>query len=141
MFHQGIHDVVSTVAPVIDVAKDMQMIDREAGDQLRQSCNKLVRPVNPDDRIDNRLIVCLLVGDIIPLRDQFFNHVGKVRGKHLMNLAPCILARGILADSDQAVQHDAVPLLHLLLRLILPFQLYFFLRVINQGGQLPDIGF
>ena len=139
VLHQLVHDVVGPASPVVDIAEDMQMIDRQLRNQLRERNNKDIGALDADNRIDDLLVVRLLVLDVVLLGDQLLDDKCKVIRQLISHLLTRVLARRIFADGNQAVQHDLVPVLHFRLCPGPPDKLDLLLRIINQGGELPDI--
>lgn len=58
---QGIHDDMRSLAAVIDIADDMQVVDDKALNQVAERNNTFRCPADPDNRIDNFVIVKLFV--------------------------------------------------------------------------------
>ena len=84
--HQTVHDSLRTRTPVIDITQNMQMIHNHLLNQMAECHDKIFSSLDIDDRINNRIIVRLLVQNIRLLRDQLLDHIGIVFRQLLTHL-------------------------------------------------------
>ena len=56
-----IHDDMRAGTPVVNVADDMQQVDRQPLNQIADGDDELIRPPGRDNRIDNLIDVCRLI--------------------------------------------------------------------------------
>ena len=110
----------------------MQMIHHKSADKVAECHHKFCCSACPDHRMDDFIIICLLIGYIRSSGQKFLDHIGKIFRKRLAHLGTGVLRRRSFADPDQAVQCDLVPVLHVLLGLYHLLHLLF--RVIDQCG-------
>ncbi len=115
--HQLVHDDVGAGAAVVDVPHDMEMIHHQTLDQMAQGGDELLGPTHPDDGLDDRVIIGFFIDPLLLFHHQLLDHVGKFRGQGLADLGAGIFACGALADLDQAIQGDLVPVLAVLVLL------------------------
>ena len=64
----------------------MQMIHNKPADQITERDHKLRRPSGADDRPDNFIIICLLIGYLLSAGQKFLDHIGKVFWKCFAHL-------------------------------------------------------
>ena len=127
---QPVHDQIRRRSPVIDVSQNVQMIDNQPLDQLRQCNDEILRLPQFHDCVDNCLIVSLLVQHLLLLCDQLLNDICIVLRQHLAHLGARILGRYGFAHLNQPIQRNLIPVLDIVL---LPlYQLHLFLRIVNE---------
>ena len=130
---QGIHDDMRSLAAVIDIADDMQVVDDKALNQIAECDNTFRCPADPDNRIDNFVIVKLFVLNFFFFGNQLFDDIGKIVGQRLAHLGAGIFGRNAFGHLHQPVNRDLEPILqHILILFLLTDQLQLFLRIINQ---------
>ena len=140
--HENVHNIIRPVAPVINISENMEMVDDQTSRKLRERLDKALRTSDPDDRIDDLLVVGFLILDITALRDQLIDHICIISRHGFSDFGPRVLAGRIFADLDQTVQHDPVPVFHLrIVRDLFLHQLDLLGRIVDQRRQLPDIFF
>ena len=140
--HKGIHDIIRSVAPVINIPENMEMVHDQAPGQLREGLDEALRPADPDNRIDDLLVIRLFILNIAALRDQLVDHVRIILRHGFSHLGPRILAGSIFADLDQPVQHDPVPVIHLRgVGDLLFHQVDLLGRIVHERRELTDILF
>ena len=83
---QGIHDDMRSLAAVIDIADDMQVVDDKALNQVAERNNTFRCPADPDNRIDNFVVVKLFVLNFFFFGNQLFDDIGKIVGQRLAHL-------------------------------------------------------
>ena len=134
MGHQLIHNQMRPRSPIVNISQNMQMIHNQPLNQAAESNDTLLHPAYPDNGLNNGIVIGFLIRHIDLFRNQLFNHIGKFRRQSLSHLGPGIFAGRLLADFDQAVHGNPVPVLpigNLLQNLI-----HFLSGIINQGCQL-----
>ena len=140
VIHERIHDIVRPVAAVIDIPQDMQVVDDQPADQLRDRLDKGCGPPDPDDRAHDLIVVGFLVLDVRLLRDQLLDHIGEILRHRLADLGPRIFGGRVFADLHQPVEHDLVPVIHLLrVRDLLLNERDLLRGVVDQRRELPDV--
>ena len=77
---QDVEHGVGTGASVINVAKDVELVDDEALDHVADGDDKLIGATNLDDRGDDGSHVVDLVLRVGMLMEQLLDDVGEVRG-------------------------------------------------------------
>ena len=117
----------------------MQMIHSQLRDQVRERRDQLIRTLDPDDRVDDLLVVGFLVRDVVPLGDQLLDDKCEVLCQIAPQLPAGVFSRRIPAHRNEPVEHHLVPVLHLLRRPFFLFQSGLLPRVVDQRGQLPDV--
>lgn len=75
-----------SLASVIDISDDMQVIDDKALNQVAERNNTFRCPADPDNRIDNFVIVKLFVLNFFFFGNQLFDDIGKSWGSALRTL-------------------------------------------------------
>ena len=79
IIHQEVDDLVRVGTSVKQVTDDMEMIHCEALDQIRQCLNELIAVLDPDDGVQDALVICLLVVPFIRKRmEQLVDYVGEL---------------------------------------------------------------
>ena len=71
---------------VINIPYDMKMVNNQPLYQIAEGHNKIRRPADPYDCMDDFIIIPFLVGDIKLLCDQFFYNISKILGEAF----PCL---------------------------------------------------
>ena len=130
VFHQSIHDNVRPGPPVINIPYNMQMIHYKPLDQVAESNNKFRCAPDPDNGMDDLIIIAFLVGDLGSFCDQFLNNVGKILGQGLPHLGPGVLGGHLLGDLHQTMERDLVPVLNIIL--LAKHDVQLFLWIIDQ---------
>ena len=77
---QDVEDGVGTGTSVINVTKDVELVDDEALDDVADGDDKLVGAANLDDRGDDRSHIVDFVLRVGMLMEQLLDDVGEVRG-------------------------------------------------------------
>ena len=70
-----------TGSPVIDIPDNVKMVDDQPLDQISQRNDKLRRPADADDRMDDLVVIGLFVLNLRLLRDQLLDNVCKILRK------------------------------------------------------------
>ena len=82
-FHQMVHDNMRSRTSVKDIPDDMESGDNQSLDYLRNRHDEFFRPVNPDNRVKNLIIILFFLHNPVILAEQFFQNIGKIRWKIL----------------------------------------------------------
>ena len=125
-------------AAVVDVADDVQLVDGQALDQLRERLDERDAAPGAHRRIEDARVVRLLVHAVVVLVHQLLDDVGELGGKRLAHAACRVLARGALAHRHQARHDCGVP--GALIFHARQDQLRLLTRVIDERGQLALLG-
>ena len=136
---EGVHDDVGARTAVVDVAHDVQRVDGEALDEVAQGHDEVIRPPGADDGGDDDVDVGLLVGVDARLVEQLLDDVGEVAGQGFAHLRTGVFGRNVLADLDQLVQGDLIPVVQF--RLLHLDQLEFLLGIVDERAQLLLLAF
>ena len=112
VIHQAIHDKVRARSSVINIPKHMKMIHNQSLDQLCKGNDEILRSSNVNNGIHNGVVISFLVQNLCLLRDQFLDHIGVISRQGLAYLGSGIFGGSRLAQLDQTVQGDLVPVLH-----------------------------
>ena len=124
---------MGTWPPVIDISHDMQVIHCKPLNQLTQGNDELLRLSDSDNRAHDRVIVRSLIHDIRLLRNQLFDDIGKILRQGFPHLGAGVFAGCPLADLNQTVQGNLVPVLHVVLFPLNPVHLL--LGIINKSSK------
>ena len=104
VLHQLVEDDVRAGASVVDVADDVQVLNREALDQLGEGDDEGLCAAGRHDGIDLALVVGRLVFDAFLVVEQFFDGFGDTRRQQLAyGVAPVLGAQaaGELGEAHQ----------------------------------------
>ena len=134
VLRQRVHDEVRALAPVVDIAQDVQAVDGEPLDEVAQGGDELVGAVGGDDGADDAVEVVLLVVAVAGLVEQFLDDVGELAWQGLAHLRAGVLRRHVAADGHQAVERRVVEVLQVGLGLLDKFQ--FLLGVVDEGADV-----
>lgn len=115
----------------------MHVVHRHALDNGGDRLDKAVGLLQVDDGGDDVFKVVPLVGLGVVGVDQFVDDVGVILGKGLAHLGAGILGGDKAAHLDEAVESDAVPLVHVLHLAVELLQLL--LGIVDEGGQLVPL--
>ena len=119
---QRVHDDVRTGAAVVDVAQDVQLVDGQALDDVRDGHDEIVGTSSRDDSVHNDGHVGRLILVVRAFVQQFLDDVGKLLGQRLAHLAAGVLRRDVAADAHQLVDGDAIPVVKVFLLRLDEFQ-------------------
>ena len=128
-----LHDQMRAVAPVIDVAEDMQLIDNHALRQPGKCDNKGVSLLNINNGIQNLLIIALFVIGVIFGVDQFADNVSEIVGQGFLHLGTSVFGGCQTADLHHTAEGIMVPLTGV--QALGPDVLQLAFRIINQRGK------
>ena len=110
----------------------MQMIDNQVLYQVAERRNKFRCPADPDDRMDDFIIISFFILNFRLFRDQFFDDIGKIRRKRFSDFRARIFGRNPFRNLYKTVQRDLIPVLNAALILFPQDDIQFFLRIIDQ---------
>ena len=135
MHHQPVHDFMGIGTAVINVAYDMQMIHRQAFNQIGQRINEGAETAGFPNRIQNLGMVHRPVLVFIRQRmQQFVQHITEAFRHSLTHLGPGVLGRQQAGQPQQAAQGHFRPGFRY--RIIFIHHVQFFFGVINQGTEV-----
>ena len=109
------------------------MIYDQTLDQFCKCNDKILRTADLNDRIYNRIIICLFIKNLRFLCDQFFDHIGIICGKSFSYFGPGIFGGCCLTDFNKTVESDLIPVFHIFFRIFNKIHLLF--RIIDQRCQ------
>ena len=107
--HERVHDGVRRRAAVVNVADDVQLVYREALDHGRERFDERDAAARAHRRIDDGAIVGFLVDAMAIFGQKLFDDVGELAWHGAADFGVRVLARGALADRDEARHRDGVP--------------------------------
>ena len=131
---QGVQDDVRPGAPVEDVPHHVEVIHRQALDELAQLHQKVGGPADVNDGGDDVLVVVPLVVVLVVGVEHLVQDVGILLRHGLAHLGTGVLGAGQPAQLNQPVEGDAVPLPHV--GGVPPDLLQLLAGVVDQRGQL-----
>ena len=131
VIHQAVHDFIRLRTAVKDVADDVEMINNEPLNQLCHGNDEVLGAADFEDSLDDRLVVCFFVEHLRLFGDQLLDDIAIIRRQGFPHFGTGVFGRNDFADVDQAVQHDLVPVIDILLLLFLHLQALS--RVIDKG--------
>ncbi len=131
--HQSIHYDMRSRSTVKNIAYDMQMIHNHPLDQIAKRNDKILRTPDPDDRMDDLIIIAFLILHFRLLCDQFFNDISKILWQRFSYFGSRIFGSGTLCDLYQTVQRDLIPIIDIFF--FLRNQRQLLLRIIDQCRQ------
>ena len=120
-----------------DVPHDVHVVHRHTLDDGGHRLDEPVGLAQVDDGGDDVLVVVPLVRLVVVGVEQLVDDVGVVLGEGLAHLGPGVLGGHPPADLNEAVEGDAVPLVHILICFVELLQLV--LRVVDEGAQLVPV--
>ena len=130
---QGIHDNVWAGTSVKDISQNVKHVNGKPLYQVAESDDEVISPVGIDDGADNDIDVGLLVGVHAAFMQQLLNDVGELFGQSLAYFRAGIFGRYILADSDQLVQGNDIPVYQIFFCFLDELQL--FCRIVDEGAE------
>ena len=107
--HERVHDSVRRRAAIVDVTDDVQAIDRKALDHGRERFDERDAAARAHRRIDDGAIVGFLVDTVAIFGQKLLDDVGELAWHGAADFGVRVLARGALADRDEARHRDSVP--------------------------------
>ena len=125
-------------AAVVDVADDVETVDGQTLYQLTHGGDEVVGASRRYDGRDNLLEIVLLVGVGLGLVEQLLDYVAEVFGQSFVDFRAGIFRRNALADLDEAVEHNLIPLADVFL--VLLDELEFLARVVDEGAEVFLLG-
>ena len=87
---QGVHNLMGAWTSVVDVAKNVQLVDGQTLDDITDGTDEIICSACRDDGIDNNGNVCGFVDIIGTFMQQFLNDIGEVFWQRLTHLRTCI---------------------------------------------------
>lgn len=133
VLHQTVHNEMRSRSTVKNISQDMKVIDNKTLDQLCQGYDEILRTADLNDRIYDRIIISFFVQDFCLLRDQFLDHISIICRQCLADFGSGIFGCSGLADFDQTVQRDLVPIFHIFFYLF--DQTHLFFRIVDKRSQ------
>ena len=115
--HQLLHDLVRMRASVEDIADDMEIIDDEVLDQLRQGHDEIIAHVDVDDGIHDAAEIAPLILIMTVEVQELIDRVGILLWHLLTHLRAGVLGADAAADIHETIDRDALPL-RCILRLV-----------------------
>ena len=107
------------------------MINNESLNQLCHGNDEVLGASDFEDSLDDRLVVCFFVEHLRLFGNQLLDDIAIIRRQGFPHFGTGVFGRNDFADVDQAVQHDLVPVIDVLLLLFLHLQALS--RVIDKG--------
>ena len=107
--HERVHDSVRRRAAIVDVTDDVQAIDRKALDHGRERFDERDAAARAHRRIDDGAVVGFLVDAMAIFGQKLLDDVGELAWHGAADFGVRVLARGALADRDEARHRDGVP--------------------------------
>ena len=98
------------------------MINNEPLNQLCHGNDEVLGASDFEDSLDDRLVVCFFVEHLRLFGDQLLDDIAIIRRQGFPHFGTGVFGRNDFADVDQAVQHDLVPVIDVLLLLFLHLQ-------------------
>ena len=89
---EQIHEAVGSRPTVVDVAKDMKLVDGEALDDVGDGHDEVVGSSCGDDGVDDDIHVVGLVLILRPLMEKLLDNVGEIGRQRFANLRTCVFA-------------------------------------------------
>lgn len=117
VIHQAVHDFIRLRTAVKDVADDVEMINNEPLNQLCHGNDEVLGASDFEDSLDDRLVVCFFVEHLRLFGNQLLDDIAIIRRQGFPHFGTGVFGRNDFADVDQAVQHDLVPVIDVLLLL------------------------
>ena len=139
VLHELVHDQVGPGAPIEHIPQDVQLVHRQMLDDLAQPDDVGVRPLVPQDAVDDLAVIQILVVVLEMGVEQLVQNVGAAVGQAFAHVGPGVLAGHQTAQIDELQQSAAVPAV----QVGLPgLDLGQFLHgVVDEGGQFrPVVG-
>ena len=131
---QGVHDDVGTRTTIVDVAKNMQLVDGQALDHITDGADKIISTTCRYDGVYNHAHVGGLIVVAQTLVQQLLDNVGKILWQRFAHLRAGVLTAHVAAHFYQLVDGNAVPVLYIFFLSL--NQLQFLFGVVYQGAQL-----
>ena len=101
-----------TWSAVVDVAKYMQLVDRQALDDIGYGYDEIVCTTSSDNSVDDDVNVIGFVGIVGTLVQKFLDDVLEILWQCLAHLRVGILARNKAAYRHQLMNGDVVPVVY-----------------------------
>ena len=136
--HEHVHDQVRSRPPVIDVADEVQMIERKTLDEHAHGLDEVRRLAAFDDRLDDGSVIRLLVDCEIALGHELLDDVGVIGRHGLAHLRAGVLPRRLLRHGHQPQQRFGVPGIGI--RRTLKLYRHLLARVEDQRGKRALLG-
>ena len=133
ILHQRIHDNMGTRTSVINIPYNMQMIDNQPLDQVAQGNDKVRCPPNPDNSMDDLIVIAFLIGNLCLFCDQLFDDISEILRQSLSYLGSGILGSHTLGYLYQPVQCDLIPVFNIVF--LLHHKIQLLCRIIDQRGK------
>ncbi len=135
---KGVHDGVGCGPAIIDVADDVQVVDREALDQAAELIDECGFLPGRDDGVDDGLVVALAVHRYVVLVHELLDGVGEFLRERLAHLRARVLPGCLLAERDEALDGGRVP--SALILYALKHELALLAGVVDQRGEVALLG-
>ncbi len=129
-----VHDDVGARPAVVDVADDVQQVDRQALDQVAHGDDEVIGPAGRNDRVDDLVHIGGLVRLVARFVEQFLDDVGELLRQGLAHFRARVFGRDVPADAHQLVQCDQIPVVQVFFAL--PDQFQFLFRIVDQRAKL-----
>ena len=131
---EQVHNLVRPWTAVVDVADDVQRVDRQPLDNVGHGDDEVVGRAGGDDGIEDSVDILVLVVVCQGLMYEFLDDVGKFRRQGLPHLRAGVLRGRGHQHPHEVHDSDPVPLGHILLLGL--DQLELALGIIDKGTQL-----
>ena len=107
--HKRVHNSVRRRAAVVNVTNDVQLVYRETLDHGRERFDERDAAARAHRRIDDGAIVGFLVDAMAIFGQKLLDDVGELAWHGAADFGVRVLARGTLADRDEARHRDGIP--------------------------------
>ena len=109
--HQLFHNNIRSRPSVENISDDMQVINGKVLDQMAECDDKIIRHLDINNRIDNLTVIDLLIVIVVIHVEKFIDDVGKFLRHLLSHLGTGIFGRYLLANLNQTIDCNLLPIL------------------------------
>ena len=107
--HEIVHDHLRGGAAVEHIADDVELVDRQAGDEIGKRHDEAVGNAGLDNAVDDAFKVLTLIGIVLVGVDELFNNIGIFLRQPGAHFDTGVFVRRLAADGHKAVDRHAVP--------------------------------
>ena len=136
---QGVENDMCASSTVVDIAKDVQLVDSQSLDDVANGDNEVVGTACGDDGIDDDIDVSGLVDVIGAFVKQFLNDIAEILGQRFAHLGTRIFRRHITADGYKTMDGDVIPVVEIFLVGFDEFEFLF--GIVYECAQFATLGF